>query len=380
LTHTKIQEENRKFIKELFDSQLPKHVKMVELFARDGIQHERKILPTETKVFFINQFSECGFDTVEVTNFAHPRWMPQFRDAEEVLRGIKRKPGVKYKCYAMTKRAFERAVKAKDEGLPVDICAFTISTTDEHCMRNANRTVEQFLKEIPAFVELCQGAGITIDMAIASVFGCPITGNWPWEKTTKKAMWLIEKGLEMGIKKFTPCDTTGEANPKEVYEFYCELHDRFPDADCHLAHFHDTRGMGLANTLAAILGGAEIVEASLGGLGGQPTFFADGIVPAGTGTLYTFSDLTGNCSTEDTLVMLDEMGVDTGVDIDRVLGLGRLLEWVLERDLRPYSTKSGRVLKKPLKWALQTSPDQFPFISWEHIPPYKQQWWCWPRE
>ncbi|MDP2954761.1 MAG: hypothetical protein Q8O76_15770 [Chloroflexota bacterium] len=231
---------------------LPRSVKVTELLCRDGLQHESHFIPTETKVYFVDAFSDCGFDTVEVTNFGHPRGVVQTRDAEDVLKRIQRKPGVTYKCYGMNRRAFERAAQTKQDGNGPDAVAFTISTTDEHCQRNAGRPVAQYLTEIPELVEIARGNGFDIDMAIACVFGCPIAGPVPHAK----AFELIDRGLDMGIKKFTPCDTTGEASPERVYEFYTELKERYPKADCHLAHFHNTRGKGLANTLAAIVGGA----------------------------------------------------------------------------------------------------------------------------
>ncbi len=347
--------------------QLPKKVKMVELLLRDGLQHESRFIPTETKAWFFNQLSECGYDTIEVTNFGHPRGVVQSRDAEEVLRGIRRKDGVKIKCYGMNKRAFERAAKIKQEGFGPDSVAFTISTTDEHCLRNAGRTVKQYLEEIPELVKIARENDFIIDMAIACVYGCPITGPVPIKKTIE----LIERGLDMGIRKFTPCDTVGWSNPVRTYEYMATLVDRFPDVDCHLAHFHESRGMAQANYFAAILAGATTVETSLGALGGQPAFIVDRIVGVGTGPLYTDSDITWNGSTEDMLVMLEELGVETGVDIDKVLQLGRILEWVLERPLPSMSTKSGRIKPVPVKWSEKP--------TFEFIPPYKEGYWAYPK-
>ena len=340
----------------------PKKVSMTELLARDGFQHERHFVPTDTKVFFIDACSEAGYKTVEVTNFSHPRYLPQARDAEEVLKKIKRNPGVEYKCYGMTDKAVERAVAAKEAGYGPDILAFTISTTDAHCMRNANRPVEKFFEQIPNWAKMCNSVGIKLDMAIACVFGCPITGPVPLEKTFE----LIEKGLEMGCSCASPCDTTGEAAPDRVYEFFTRLREKFPNDDVHRAHFHDSRGMGLTNYFAALMAGVTVFEASLGQLGGQPSYIVDGVPGIGTGWLYTPSDITGNGSTEDLVVMFDEIGVDTGVDVDRVLELGRILEHVLERDLRPYTTKTGRIPKGRVDWGTS-------------IPPYIAQPWTHPN-
>lgn len=166
----------------------------------------------------------------------------------------------------------------------------------------------------------------------------------------------------MGIDEATPCDTTGEASPDRVYEFYIRLREKFPNENVHMAHFHDSRGMALANYLAALMAGVTILEASLGQLGGQPAFIVDGVPGIGTGHNYTPSDIVGNASTEDLLVMLDEMGIDTGVDIDQVLELGRILERSLGRELRPYCTKTGRIPKGR--------------TNWHGVPPFKSDYWC----
>lgn len=350
---------------------LPRKVQMLELFARDGLQHESRFVPTEAKVWFINQCQEAGFTALEVTNFANPRGLPQHKDADEVLKRITRKDGVHYKCYGMNLKAFERAAEAVQNGYGPHSVAFTISAEDRHCMRNAGRTRQQYLEEIPDMVKVAKENGFEIDMAISCVYGSPIAGPVPIENTIE----LIERGLDMGIRRFTPCDTTGEANPLVAYEYMSALVDRFgkhDDVVFKVAHFHDARGMALANYLAALMAGADLVETSLGQLGGQPAFIVDGVPGLGTGPLYTNSDIVGNASSEDVLVMLDEMGIETGVDIDRVLQLGRVLEWVLGRSLRPYCTKSGRVIKEPTRW-------NEPRMDLASIPPYGEPYWDLPH-
>lgn len=346
----------------LFMMNLPKKVELCELLARDGFQNFNRVIPTATKVFFINEAAKAGFKTVEVTNFSHPDYLPQHRDAEEVLKRIKRVPGVTYKCYGMTDKAFERAVKAKEGGYGPDVMAFTISASPAHNRRNANRTHEEYYQQIPRWVKMAHSVGIKVNAAIASVFGCPITGPVPMENTFR----IIDKCLSLGVDECTPCDTTGEASPDRVYQFYTRLREMFPRENVHMAHFHEARGMALANYLAALQAGVTKLEASLGQLGGQPAFIVDGVPGLGTGPNYCPSDLVGNGSTEDLVVMLDEMGIETGVDVDRVLELGRILEWCLETSLRPYTTKSGRIPKKPVKWDV--------------IPPYQASYWAFPND
>jgi len=356
--------------------QLPEKVQMLELLPRDGLQHASKVIPMETKLWYIDQCIRAGYEAIEVTNFAHPRFMPQHDDAEELLKRVWQLDAVKQgkahlKCYGMTKRAFERAAQCAQNGYPPSSVAFTISTEDLHGRRNSSRTRVEYFKEIPEFVRIAKENGIEIDMAMACVYGSPCAGPVPVENTIE----LMERGLDMGIKRFTPCDTTGESNPLRAYEYMSALVDRFSKYDdeitFRIAHFHDARGMALTNYMAAILAGANIIETSLGQAGGQPAFVVGGIPGLGTGPLYTSSDIVGNASTEDVLVMLDEMGIDVGVDIDRMLQLGRVLEWVFEQSLRPYCTKSGRPIKQPVEWSIPTQ-------SLEYIPPYRDCNWAFP--
>ncbi|MHB8126874.1 MAG: beta/alpha barrel domain-containing protein [Desulfitobacteriaceae bacterium] len=342
--------------------QLPKKVKVTELFARDGLQNESCFFPTDAKVWFINQISELGFPVVEVSNFSHPVYLPQFKDCEEVLKRIKRKPGTIYKCYGMTDVAMGRAVKAKEEGYGPDVVSFTFSMTDVHSQRNAGRTIEKYWTQIPEYVKMLHDAGIKADFAMAGVFGCPISGA----VNQDIPLSFIEKALEMGCDSATPCDTTGEATPDRVYEFFTKLRERFPKEDVHLCHFHDSRGMAMANYFTAMLAGVDNLEFSLGQLGGQPNFIQAMVPGKGTGKNYCPSDITGNGSTEDGLVMLDEMGIETGIDIDGVLELGRVLEHSLGRDLRPYCTKTGRIPKKT--------------TNWYATPPYRGGWWAYPKD
>jgi hydroxymethylglutaryl-CoA lyase len=273
----------------------------------------------------------------------------------------------------MNSKAFERAATAAQKGFPPHSVAFTISAEDLHCIRNSGRTREEYFEEIPDLVRISKENGFEINMAIACVYGSPCAGPVPIDNTIE----LIERGLDLGIKEFTPCDTTGECNPLIAYEYMSALVDRFSKYDekiiFRVAHFHDSRGMALSNYVASILGGARNIETSLGQLGGQPAFLVDGIPGIGTGSLYTNSDIVGNASTEDVLVMLNEMGIETAVDTDRVLQLGRVLEWVFEQSLRPYCTKSGRPIKQPVEWCIPSTGLQF-------IPPYKEGYWASPEK
>ncbi|MEW6034852.1 MAG: hypothetical protein AB1603_08390 [Chloroflexota bacterium] len=358
---------------------LPKKVHMLELLARDGLQHADRVIPTETKVWFIDQFIRAGYTEVEATNFTHPKIVPQHTDAEEVLKRAWQlepvKQGkVRLVCYGMTKRAYERAAACKQAGYGPHTVAFTISTEDLHGRRNSGRTREEYLEEIPDFVKIAKENGFEICMALACVYGSPCAGPVPIENTIE----LMERGLDMGIRRFTPCDTTGESNPLRTYEYMSALVDRFGKYDkevkFRVAHFHDARGMGIPNYLAAVMAGATTVETALGQGGGQPAFVVNGVPGLGSGPLYTNSDIVGNGATEDVLVMLDEMGIDTGVDIERVLQLGRVLEWVYQESFpRVYCTKAGRPIKYPVEWCIPTA-------DMSYIPPYKEGAWAVPEK
>jgi hydroxymethylglutaryl-CoA lyase len=261
------------------------------------------------------------------------------------------------------------------KGFPPSSLAFTISTEDLHGRRNSGRTREEYKKEIPEFVKISQANGFEIDMALACVYGSPLAGPVPIDHTFE----LMDWGLDQGIRNFTPCDTTGETNPKIAYEYMAALVDRYSKYDDQIkfrvAHFHECRGMALANTMAAIMGGATLIETSLGMGGGQPAFMVDGVPGKGSGPLYTNSWEVGNCPTEDCLVMLEEMGIDTGVDVDFMLQVGRVYEWTMGRTLPVWTTKAGRPAKFPVEWNI-------PANSLEYVPPFgpPQIFWADPAK
>ncbi|MFC1895324.1 hypothetical protein ACFL0Q_01490 [Thermodesulfobacteriota bacterium] len=347
---------------------LPEKVEMLELLLRDGLQHAETVIPTEAKVWYAEYLIRAGYKHIEVTNFGHPRILVQSRDAEDVLEAVHKlkivqeeKPHLK--CYGMTRKAFERAADMAQKGYPPHSLAFTISTEDLHGRRNSGRTRPEYMKEIPEFVKIAKENGFSADMALACVYGSPLAGPVPIEHTFE----LMDWGLDVGIRRFTPCDTTGESNPRRSYEYMAALVDRYakyePEINFRVAHFHECRGQSLANTMAAVVGGARLIETSLGMGGGQPAFMVDGIPGKGSGPIYTNSWEVGNCPTEDCLVMLDEMGIDTGVDIELMLQVGRVFEWTMGRTLPVYTTKAGRPIKFPVKWNIPTN-------DLSYVPPF----------
>lgn len=362
------------------EGNLPDEVVMLELLLRDGLQHAETTVPTDAKVWYAEHFVRAGYKYIEVTNFGHPALLAQSRDAEEILERVHKlkivqeeKPHLK--CYGMTRKAFERAADMAQKGYPPDSLAFTISTEDLHGRRNSGRTRQEYLQEIPDMIKIAESNGFEIDMAIACVYGSPISGPVPIENTFE----LMDWGLDHGIRRFTPCDTTGESNPRRSYEYMAALVDRYAKHDDEIkfrtVHFHECRGQSLANTFAAVMAGGRVIETSLGMGGGQPAFMVDGVPGKGSGPIYTNSWEVGNCPTEDCLVMLDEMGIQTGIDIDLMLCMGRVFEWTMGKSLPVWTTKAGRPITYPVEWCI-------PPNSLEHIPPYgpPQMFWASPEK
>jgi hydroxymethylglutaryl-CoA lyase len=325
---------------------LPKSVVIRECLMRDGLQNLDFFVPTDAKVWLLDALTECGFQYIEATSFANPKHLPQFRDAEEVLSRIKKKPGVKYMVTAVGEKAYERYVDAVKRGLVEDQgYGVWIGLSETHALVNTNRTHDQLWEQARKVAKDAERDGSNFMGSIATAFGCPIEGPQPPEKVIEWA----NRFYELGARHIQVADTTGEGTPKQVYGIFSGLHSRFPDV-AFAAHFHESRGWALANCWAALTAGCVYFDSSIGGLGGQPANFVDRVPIGGTGRRYTPSDLTGNVRTEDLVVMFDECGIDTGLDIDRVLEVGRMMERICGRELRSWTTKSGRIPKKPTEY------------------------------
>ena len=325
------------------EMQLPKKVNIGECVMRDGLQNLDIFVPTDAKVWLIDALTECGFKAIEVTSFAHPKFLPQFKDGEEVLKRIKRKPGVRYGVVAVGEKAHERLVDAAKRGLVEEPgYGVWIGVSETHARANTGRTHAQLWEQARKVAKDAERDGREFRGSIATAFGCPIEGPQPPEKVIEWA----KRFYELGARRIQIADTTGEGTPKQVYEIFTECRQLWPDVNFY-AHFHESRGWALANCWAALTTGCTDFDSSIGGMGGQPTNFIDRVPVGGTGSRYTPSDLTGNVRTEDLVVMFDECGIDTGLDIDRVLEVGRMVERICGRELRSWTTKSGRIPKQP---------------------------------
>ena len=295
-----------------------------ECAVRDGLQHESEFMPTESKVELIDVFSRIGFRRIEATSFSHPKYVPQFADAEEVLRHIGRRNGVSYKATCVNAKAVERAVASVAAGAGPDEISMVVSASESHQLRNTKRTHAELRREFEQMASLARQSGLRIVGTVGTAFGCPFTGEVPLSAVEQWAGFFVDLGIEM----ITLGDTTGMANPAQVRDFFGLGFDRLPDVEL-TAHFHNTRGQGLANALAALEAGCRSFESSFGELGGCP-------VPKGA---------TGNVATEDLVSMLHEMGRPTGIDLARLHDCSREVQRVLGRPLGSHLLTAG-----PIDW------------------------------
>jgi hydroxymethylglutaryl-CoA lyase len=302
----------------------PARVVICESFARDGLQHETQFIPTATKVEAIELIADIGFRRIEATSFSHPERVPQFADAEEVLKRIERRDGVVYKATCVNVRAVERAVAATEAGFGPSEISLVVSASEAHSLRNVRRTHEQMRAELDESLRLAQGACLPAAGTIATAFGCPFTG----EVSDVQVETWVEFFAERGVGTVSLGDTTGMGNPVSVEQRFAALRTRWPDL-AWIGHFHDTRGTAIANCVAALRAGVDHLDSALGGLGGHPPEIVYG---AGS---------TGNVATEDLVAMLSDMGVETGVDLERLLEASAFAEAAVGRPLQAKVRTAG---------------------------------------
>ena len=301
-----------------------------ECFARDGLQNEDAFVPTDVKVRFIDAATEAGFPKIEAVSYAHPKYLPQFADTEEVLKRIRRRPGVAYLGLVPNDKGLDRCLEHCHKGYGPDAVGTILSASESHNQANVKRTIPASQAEIESICCRARKEGLRVIGGIATSFGCPIQGDVPFEAVAGLARWYADVGVEAILFG----DTTGVANPAQVEVFFGRMRDRVPGVAC-IAHFHNTRGAALANSVAALRAGVTHFDASVGGVGGRPKF-TEGTYPKITG-------LTGNACTEDLVAMFEEMGVRTGIDLNRLVELGHLAEEILGRELNAHVVKTGLV-------------------------------------
>lgn len=302
---------------------LKKKVRINDVGVRDGFQIEKNIIPTETKIALIDQLTATGLALVEATSFVHPKFVPNMADAEIVLREIQRRPGVTISAITPNIRGMERAIACHTSGGRIDEMNLFMSASETHNRANVKRSTDESLADFKIMVPMAKSVGIRLNGCVSTSFGCPFEGA----VDEGRVMAFAEKLLELGFDGLTFADTTGMANPAQVERMMTNARARFPSADITL-HFHNTRGMGLANVLAGIRAGIDSYDASLAGLGGCP--FAPGA--------------TGNICTEDLVNMLEDMGIDTGVNLDLLLAAAVKIPGIVGHDVPGQVMKAGRTM------------------------------------
>jgi hydroxymethylglutaryl-CoA lyase len=287
-----------------------------EVVTRDGFQMESAFVPTDTKVALIDALSQCGYAKIEVTSFTSAKAIPMLRDAEEVMGRIKRVAGVEYTVLVPNIRGAERAMDVKPDEFNL-----VMSISETHNLSNLRMPRENSFSALREVIERF-GAQVPINVSLSACFGCPMEGDVPQAEVMRWA----QRFADLGVRGLTICDTTGMAQPLQV-AVMCELlRKRFPNLQLTL-HFHNTRGMGLANVLAAVQSGIDRLDGSLGGLGGCP--YAPGA--------------SGNICSEDAIHMLEAMGYETGIDLQQLLPLARQLPMVVGREVPGQVAKSGLI-------------------------------------
>jgi len=299
--------------------ELPRAVRIREVGPRDGFQNEPEVISTEEKVRLIGMLAEAGLRRIELTSFVRPDVIPQLADGEEVLTRFEPREEVSYSVLIPNRKGLDRALPLRDRFQEAN---FFLSASETHNRKNVNRSIAESLADLEGTIPAAGDAGIRCEGVISTSFGCPYEG----EVEPQRVFEIAARLIEFGCAEVAFGDTTGMANPRQVREFFELARDRLPPVEL-TAHFHNTRGQGLANVLAALESGIESFESSFGELGGCP-------VPPGS---------TGNISTEDLVSMLEEMGVGTGVELPKLIAASAEAQKVLGRPLGAHLLTAGPV-------------------------------------
>jgi hydroxymethylglutaryl-CoA lyase len=272
---------------------LPKKVEIHEVVLRDGIQNEKKLVPTEEKLRLIRELVACGVRRIEVSSFVNPKLVPQMADAEALWERIERRKGIFYSALILSEGGLQRAIRCR-----VPHVGIFVSASETHSIKNSNKSVAEALREAVRLIGMAQDAGMKVRAGVMNAFGCAYEGNVPVARVLK----LVRAFMKRGPDEICLADSSGLANPIQMEEVLARVRRETATADLSL-HLHNTRGQGLANVYAALRQGVSIFDSSMGGLGGCP-FIAGA---------------RGNIATEDTVGMLHEMGLKTGIELDRLI-------------------------------------------------------------
>ncbi|MCC7049744.1 MAG: hydroxymethylglutaryl-CoA lyase [Alphaproteobacteria bacterium] len=299
---------------------VPRKVTVTEVGTRDGLQSEPKFVPTADKIALVNALTRAGIRRIEVSSFVSPRAVPQMADAAQVMAGIERPEGLVAACLVPNANGARRAAEAK-----VDEMVAFVSATESHNQANVNRSIAESLDGFRQVAEIARAQGIAVHGAIAVAFGCPFDGDVPFAQV----VGIVGKLHALGVRELTLGDTTGMATPPIATGLCKAIQDAHPDMHITL-HFHNTRGVGLANVMAGLHAGIDSYESSLGGLGGCP--FAPGA--------------TGNICTEDLVYLLHEMGIETGIDLAALVAAAKRVEALVGHPVPGQVMKAGPRLRR----------------------------------
>lgn len=308
---------------------LPGKVKIVEVSPRDGLQNEAKHIPTEIKIELINQLSETGLPVIEATSFVSPRWIPQLADNQEVFKGITKKAGVSYPVLIPNLKGLETA-------MAVDVKEIAVFTTPSEAFsqRNTNCSVAESLKRIKEVIELAKSNDIQVRAYLSCVLGCPYEG----EMDAKKVADLAQQLLQLGCYEISLGDTIGVGTPLKT-KHLLEVISQQSNLSQFAVHFHDTYGRALANIYAALEMGIQTIDSSVAGIGGCP--YADGAA--------------GNVATEDVVYLLQDLNIETGIDLEKLVRVGVFISKQLDRLPQSKVNKalagiSNNNLLSPVRW------------------------------
>ena len=294
-----------------------------ECLARDGLQHETQVIPVEAKAAMLERIADCGFRRIEITSFAHPKYIPQFADADAVLATVRPRPGVLFKATCPNPQAVARALAARDRGRGPEEISFLVSASEGHTRKNLRRSRDEQWANVEEMARLA-GDAFTLVGSISVSYDCPFDGPTPPDSVIADA----RRFAALGVTRISVADTIGSATPPRVRELVRLLRDALPEAT-FIAHFHDSRGTGIANCVAALEAGLTHFDTALGGTGGHPAGIAYG------------EGFTGNVCTEDLATLFECMGVDTGLDMEGVRAAGREAEALLGRQLYAKTIRMG---------------------------------------
>ena len=295
---------------------LPSSITLCEVGLRDGLQNETYILNTEQKLEMLRGLIDAKFPVIEVGSFMHPRAVPQMANTDEVFKAIGDVPGVELRALIPNLRGIQRAIDCGCKKVKLNV-----SASRQHNLKNLNMTPEESVAGFASCVDAAVENGIAISGSISMPFASP----WEGRITEEDVDAIIEAYLKVGITEISLSDTSGMAVPNQVYNLCCHIKEKYPQATWWL-HFHNTRGLAMANIMAAMVAGMDRFDSSFGGLGGCP------FVPGAA----------GNISTEDVLHLCEESGIATGIDITKVIELSRKLKELLNHDMDSYILRAGR--------------------------------------